>query len=150
MAEGRAAKRARIAALTAQQFAGPSRPFVEDEEDQDEEQTDLPGHTGHHTANRQPGDQTQVTSKAAGKKPEAGPGLIVTDPPQGSSGVQSGKTSAPWKSLIRSSAHAELGNAAAHATQSAGPTNDRVYFTIDDDDEDNGKTTYLLRDYQTS
>lgn len=140
--EGRAAKRARTAAFTAEQSAGPSRSFVEEEEDQDEEQTDQPGHPGRRTVTGQPGDQTKVTSNAAGKKPEAGPSRVVTDPPQGLSGVQSGKTLIPLKSFIQRSAHAGLGNSAAHATQSTGPTDDRVDLTADDDDDEcNGKTT---------
>lgn len=93
--EGRAAKRARIAAHTSQQFAGPPRPSVEDVEEEGEEETDQPGHHGHNTVISRSDDQTQITSNAAGRKTEAGPSRVAQDPPQRSSGVQHGKTSAP-------------------------------------------------------
>jgi hypothetical protein len=143
--EERAAKKARTAAFAANQLAGPPRPFVEDVDDEDDESIHQPGRRGRRAVSRQPGDQTQSTSNAAGKKTDAVPDRTVTDPPQGSSDVQPGKISAPGESLVASDAYAGLGNSAAQATQSPAPTN--ITFDLtgdDDDDEEPGKSLHLL------
>jgi hypothetical protein len=91
--EERAAKRARTAAFAANQLAHPPRPFVEDAYDEDDGPIYQPGRRGRRPVDRQPGDQTQVTPNAAGKKPDAGPSRAVTDQPQGFQDVQPGKIS---------------------------------------------------------
>lgn len=90
--EGRAAKRARIAAHTSQQFAGPPRPSVEDVEDEGEEESNQPGHHGHNAVISRSDDRMQITSKAAEKKTEAGPSRVVQNPPQGFRNAQSGRS----------------------------------------------------------
>ena len=100
--EAQAAKRARAAANTPGQSVDPPRPTVEDVEDEGEEPTDRPDHRGHRAVNNQPGDQTQITSHAAGKKTEAGPSRAVQDPPQGSRNAQSGKLQVLMETLTYS------------------------------------------------
>jgi hypothetical protein len=94
--EGQAAKRARTAASTPGQSAGPPRPSIEDFDDEGDELIDQSGQRGRRAMTRQPDDQTRITSNAAGKKTDAVPDRVVTDPPQGSRNAQPGKL---YKSL---------------------------------------------------
>lgn len=96
--EERAAKRARTATFASNQLAGPPRLLVEDVDDQDDEPIYQPGRLDRRAVDRQPGDQTQVTSNAAGKKSDAGPSRVVTYQPQGFQDEQPGKISLSlWK-----------------------------------------------------
>lgn len=134
--EAQPAKRARTAANTPGQSVGPPRPTVENVEDEVEKPTDRPDHHGHHTVNRQPGDQTQATSSAGGKKTEADPSLVVQDPPQGSRNAQPGKSQVPMDTSGTSSYTAAV-QPGPRATSTAGSTIIPVDLT-EGDDENSG------------
>lgn len=93
-------------------------------------------HHGHHTVNRQPGDQTQATSSAGGKKTEAGPSRVVQDPPQGSRNAQPGKSQVPMDTSGTGSYIAAV-QPGPLATLTAGSTIIPVDLT-EGDDENSG------------
>ncbi|GAB7330909.1 hypothetical protein MBLNU13_g02432t1 [Cladosporium sp. NU13] len=112
-------KRARTAAITTEQFAGPPRPSAEDVVPEDEGVVHQPGRRDRRAVTRQPGNQTQETSNAAGKEADGAPSRVAMDPLQGSS-------------------NAHPGQPGPRATPSAGPANATVYLTVsDDEDEEN-------------
>ena len=141
--EGQAAKRARTAASTPGQSAGPPRPSIEDVDDEDDEPIYQPGRRGRRAVDRQPGDQTQVTSNAAGKKPDPVPGRVATDPPQRFRNAQPGEFQVAVEALDTPESHiSSAGERQARAAPRAGPsvqpTNTTVDLTEDDDDEHDG------------
>jgi hypothetical protein len=143
--EGQAAKRARTAASTPGQSAGPPRPSIEDVDDEGDELIDQSDHHGRRVVTREPGDQTRITSNGAGKKTDPVPDRVTTDPAQSSRNAQTGEFQVPVEALnipesYNSSAGERRARAAPRAGPSVQPTNTMVDLTEDDDehDENNG------------
>jgi len=129
-------KRARNAAATPEQFARPPRPFVEDVEDQDDGLSDQSGRHDRRAVSRQPSNETEFTSNAAGKRPDVGPSRVMSDPLQGSRNAQPGKIPIPTTTLSRPGSHNAAGQPGPRATPSAGPASTTVDLTEDDDEDE--------------
>jgi hypothetical protein len=136
--QAQAAKRARTAANTPMQLAGPPRPSIEDVEDQGDDQSDRSGHHGHRTVDRQSSDQTQITSNAAAKKIDTGPSRVSRDPPQGSRNTEAGKLQIPMTTSGGSCSHIATGQPGSRAAPPAGPSETTVDLTEGDDEDDGG------------
>ena len=129
-------KRARTAATTPEQFVRPPRPFVEDVEDLDDGLSDQSGRHDRRAVSRQPSNETEFTSNAAGKRPDVGPSRIVSDPPRGSRNAQPGKIPIPMTILSRRGSHNAAGQPGPRATPSAGPVSTTIDLTEDDDEDE--------------
>lgn len=119
-----------------EQFVRPPRPFVEDVEDQDDGLSDQSGRHDRRAVTREPGNETEFTSNAAGKIPDVGPSRIMSDPPQGSRNAQPSKISIPTTTLSRPGSHNAAGQPGPRATPSAGPASTTVDLTEDDDEDE--------------